>query len=145
MSDNFNLKQFLLENKLAAPIKMHESSERVQEVYDDLIETISEIAKTLSDDEAYELHEKLKKFFNGGIVNELERDDRTGLYVTGRTIEDNTRIGKMAEETGLHGEWNAREGYWFFQEDEEMYDALEKVIQDGLDEYQINARIEGIF
>jgi hypothetical protein len=145
MSDNFNLKQFLLENKLAAPSEMHEGSERVQEVYDKIIETINKIAKTLSDDEAYELHEKLKKFFTGGVVNELEKDTRTGLYVTGRTTEDNTRIGKMAEEMGLHGEWNAREGYWFFQEDEEMYDALEKIIQDGLDEYDINARIEGIF
>jgi hypothetical protein len=69
MSDNFNLKQFLLENKLAVPTEMHEGSERVQEVYDKLIETISRIAKTLSDDEAYELHEKLKNFFKGGIVN----------------------------------------------------------------------------
>lgn len=63
MSDNFNLKQFLLENKLAVPSEMHESSERVQEVYDKIIEAINKIGKTLSDDEAYELYEKLKKFF----------------------------------------------------------------------------------
>lgn len=145
MENNFDLKKFLLENKLAAPSEIHEGSERVQEVYNKLIETINKIARTLSDDEAYELHEKLKKFFTGGIVGEGFEKDRSGLYVIGRTPEDNTKIAKMADEMMLHGEWNAREGYWFFEEQEELYDALEKIIQNGLDEYDINARIEGVF
>lgn len=144
MADNFDLKKFLFENKLHSEEEEVSKDEKVQEIYDKLVGTINKIARTLSDDEAYELHEKLKKFFTGGVVSEVEQDNRTGLYVTGRTPADNTRIHKMAEEMGLHGEWNAREGYWFFQEDEEMYDELEKIIQKGLDEYQIDARIEGI-
>ena len=72
MENNFDLKKFLLENKLGVSSEVHEGSGRVQEVYDKLIETINKIAKTLSDDEAYELHEKLKKFFTGGIVNETK-------------------------------------------------------------------------
>lgn len=144
MADNFDLKKFLFENKLHSEEEEVSEDGKVQEIYDKLVSTINKIARTLSDDEAYELHEKLKKFFTGGVVSEVEQDNRTGLYVTGRTVGDNTRIHKMAEEMGLHGEWNAREGYWFFQEDEEMYDELEKIIQKGLDEYQIDARIEGI-
>ena len=68
MSDNFNLKQFLLENKLAAPSEMHEvTSEKVQEVYDEIIKSFSEKVETLNYNEVHELHEKLKKFFNSGI------------------------------------------------------------------------------
>lgn len=144
MSDNFNLKKYLTENVLSAPMQVSEASEKVQEVYDRIIENINKIARNLNEDEAYELHEKLKKFFVGGIVNERETDESKGLYVTGTTPVDNTRIGKMAEEMGLHGEWNAREGYWFFEEQEELYDELERIIQNGLDQYRIDARIEGI-
>ena len=75
----------------------------------------------------------------GGVVK------KTGLYVIGATKEDNIKVGEMADEKGLYGEWNAREGYWFFPEDVEMYDELEKDIQRGLDKHNINARIEGIF
>lgn len=144
MSDNFNLKKYLTENVLSAPMQVSEASEKVQEVYDRIIENINKIARNLNDDEAYELHEKLKKFFVGGIVNERETDESKGLYVTGRTAADNTRIAQMVEDMMLHGEWNAREGYWFFEEQEELYDELERIIQNGLDEYQIDARIEGI-
>lgn len=145
MSDNFDLKRFLLENKLAASSQIHEEEEgKVQEIYDKLIETINKIARTLSDDEAYELHEKLKKFFGGGPVNENYVDDRKGLYVMGRTRADNTKIAQMAEEMMLHGEWNAREGYWFFEEQEELYDELERILRNGFDEYGIDASIEGI-
>lgn len=143
MENNFDLKRFLLENKLTSEVKV--TSPKVQEVYDKLIDTINKIAKTLSQDEAYELHEKLKKFFTGGIFNEGFEADRSGLNVIGRTREDNTRIAQMVEDMELHAEWNAREGYWFFEEEEDMYDALERIIQKGLDEYQINARIEGVF
>jgi len=151
MSDNFNLKQFLLENKLAAPSEMHEvTSERVQEVYSKLIDTINKIAKTLSDDEAYELHEKLKKFFNGGIMNEEDLEQhplggpKAGLRVTGRGVEDNTKIGQMVKDQSLRAQWNAREGYWFFPEDGDMLDALEQKLNGGFDEYEIDANIEVI-
>lgn len=145
MSDNFNLKKFLSENILSAPMQVSEDSEKVQAIYDKIIESINKIARSLNDNDAYELHEKLKKFFVGGVFNEGFEADRSGLYVIGRTQQDNYRIGQMSDEMALNGEWNAREGYWFFEEQEELYDALEKIIQRGLDEYNIDARIEGVF
>jgi len=151
MKNNFDLKKFLLENKLTAPSEMHEvTSEKVQEVYDKLIDTINRIAKELSDDEAYELHEKLKKFFNGGIMNEEDLEQhpiggpKAGLTVTGRGVEDNTKIGQMIRDEGLRAQWNAREGYWFFPEDGDMLNTLERKLNDGFDEYGIDADIESI-
>lgn len=150
MSDNFDLKRFLLENKLAAPSEIHEEEGRVQEVYDKLIEAINKIARTLSDNEAYELHEKLKKFFTGGPMNEEDLEQhpmggqKAGLRVSGRSMEDNTKIGQMVRDQGLRAQWNAREGYWFFPEDGDRYYALERELEDGFDEYGINASIEGI-
>lgn len=144
MENNFDLKKFLTENILSAPMQVAEDSEKVQAIYDKIIESINKIARSLNDDEAYELHEKLKKFFTGGVFGEGFEADRSGLYVIGRTQQDNYKIGQMIKDMELHGEWNAREGYWFFEEQEEMYDALERIIQNGLDEYNIDARIEGI-
>jgi hypothetical protein len=83
---------------------------------------------------------KIKKMATGGGVEEKE-----GLYVTGRTREDNTKIGEMIEAEGLYAEWNPREGYWFFEEQKDMYDALEKQLENYFAEYGINARFEGIF
>jgi hypothetical protein len=68
MKNNFDLKKFLLENKLTAPSEMHEvTSEKVQEVYDEIIESFREKVKALNYDEVHELHEKFKEFFNSGI------------------------------------------------------------------------------
>jgi hypothetical protein len=80
------------------------------------------------------------KFAKGGGV-----DEKDGLYVTGRTREDNTKIGEMIDAEGLHAEFNVREGYWFFPEERDMYDDLEKLLEGHFAEYGINARFEGIF
>ncbi len=40
-----------------------EESSKVDQHYDKIIEEIKKAARKLNDDEAYELHEKLKKFF----------------------------------------------------------------------------------
>ena len=77
---------------------------------------------------------------NGGGV-----DEKDGLYVTGRTREDNTKIGEMIDAEGLYAEFNVREGYWFFPEKRDMYDDLEKLLENHFAEYGINARFEGIF
>lgn len=71
--------------------------------------------------------------------------ETTGLLVKGRTKEDNTDIQQMIDEMGLHAEWYADSGRWFFPEEEENYDALEKIIQDELDDREIDATIEGVF
>lgn len=66
--DNFNLKKFLIENKLntAAPVE-EATSARVQEVYDGLISSINKVARTLTVEENHELREKLTKFFTGEV------------------------------------------------------------------------------
>lgn len=40
-----------------------EESNKVDQFYDKIIEEIKKAARKLNDNEAYELHEKLKKFF----------------------------------------------------------------------------------
>lgn len=40
-----------------------EESNKVDQFYDKIVEEIRKAARKLNDDEAYELHEKLKKFF----------------------------------------------------------------------------------
>jgi len=151
MADNFDLKKFLLENKLVAPSEIYEEESGVQEVYDKIIEDINKAARNLSDSEAHELHEKLKKFFVGGIVNERDLEQhpmggqKAGLRVSGRSMEDNTKIGQMVRDQGLQAQWNARDAYWFFPEDGDRYRAKEEELNDGFDEYGINADIEGVF
>lgn len=97
--DNFNFKQFLMENKLGAYGKAHRLNERQSE---------------------------------------------TGLYVIGRTQQDNMKIGQMIEDAGYHAEWNAREGYWFFPEQPEYYDSLEADLEAELAQRDISARFEGV-
>jgi hypothetical protein len=92
-----------------------------------------------------EVYSKIKKLKGEEKPKLREAAQRSGLIVVGRTPQDNTKIAQMAEDMMLHGEWNAREGYWFFEEQEELYDELEKIIQNGFDEYDIDARIEGVF
>ena len=60
MSDNFDLKKFLQENTLNEKV----DQEKVLGLYTSIIQSINKIAKQLSDDDAYALHEKLKEFFN---------------------------------------------------------------------------------
>jgi hypothetical protein len=74
-----------------------------------------------------------------------ENTSESGLIVVGRTPLDNNAIGDAIEEEGLYGEWNPREGYWFFPEEEEMYDALENQLSDLFNRKGINARFEGAF
>jgi hypothetical protein len=81
----------------------------------------------------------------GRGVNIKENSSESGLMVIGRTPLDNNAIGDAMEEEGLHAEWNAREGYWFFPEEEDMYDKLENQLSDLFNRKGINARFEGVF
>lgn len=78
-----------------------------------------------------------------GFLNERKRE--TGLIVTGRTPIDNDKIGKWLKTSDLHGEWDPREGYWVFPEEEETYDALEIELEKEFTRAGIKARIEGMF
>lgn len=67
-----------------------------------------------------------------------------GLMVTGRTQLDNNKIGDLLDGLGLHAEWSAQHGHWFFPEDEESYANLEDLLDSEFAQHGINARFEGI-
>ncbi len=60
MPNKIELKKLINENNLAEKV----DQEKVMEIYTSIIQSINKIAKQLSDDDAYALHEKLKNFFN---------------------------------------------------------------------------------
>jgi hypothetical protein len=51
---------------------------------------------------------------------------------------------KALDKSGLYGEWNAREGYFFFPEETENYDNLELELQKLVDDNAINRFFETI-
>lgn len=82
---------------------------------------------------------------NEGFYSSPSDIPKTGLTVTAREQFDTQKISDALENSSLHAEWNAREGYFFFPEEEENYDKLEKELNNLLDTNDINARIEGIW
>ena len=51
-------------------------------------------------------------------------DKRSGLIVVGKTQTDNTKIGEVMNSSGFYAEWDSIESYWFFPEEEELYDSV---------------------
>lgn len=78
-------------------------------------------------------------------IRELKSFEESGLMVKGRTREDNQKIDDIIEDLGLYAEWNAREGYFFLPEEEDLFDGLEKMIQKEFDKKDVNAYFEGVF
>jgi hypothetical protein len=74
-----------------------------------------------------------------------EKAKETGLMFTPRGSADATKMQKALEKSDLYGEWNAREGYFFFPEKTENYDNLELELQKLVDNNDINGYFEGIF
>jgi hypothetical protein len=74
-----------------------------------------------------------------------EKAPETGLMFIPRTQGGANKMNTALQGSGLSAEWNTREGYFLFPEDEENYDALEVEIQKLADENGIDGRIEGIF
>lgn len=69
----------------------------------------------------------------------------TGLMVVPRTNADANKIKQWVDKSGMYGEWNAREGYFLFPEEEEGFDELEMELTKELDGLGVNYRIEGVF
>jgi hypothetical protein len=86
------------------------------------------------------IKEEIKK-----ALNESYGDEETGLMVSFRSPADATAFKDAVSNTDYYYEWNAREGYFFFPEKEEMYDDLEMEIQQIMDDIDVNGSIEGIF
>jgi len=69
----------------------------------------------------------------------------SGLNVIPKDQIHANKLQDALEDSGLYGEWNAREGYFFFPEKEDGYDQLEMEIQELMDDYNIQGYIEGVF
>ena len=69
----------------------------------------------------------------------------SGLNVIPKDQIHANKLQDALEDSGLYGEWNPREGYFFFPEEEDGYDYLEEKIQELMDDYNIQGYIEGVF
>jgi len=69
----------------------------------------------------------------------------TGLMVVPRTNADANKIKQWVDKSGMYGEWDAREGYFLFPEEEDGFDELEMELTKELDGLGVNYRIEGVF
>ena len=69
----------------------------------------------------------------------------SGLNVIPKDQIHANKLQDALENSGLYGEWNPREGYFFFPEEEDGYDYLEEKIQELMDDYNIQGYIEGVF
>lgn len=88
----------------------------------------------------YDVYDEYKHFFD---MNE-NKIPKSGLMVFGKTQLDNNKIKDFVSKGDYTAEWNP-EGFWFFEEDEELYDELENNLSDEFSSLDINARFEGIF
>lgn len=74
-----------------------------------------------------------------------EAKEETGLMIKGRTRSDNQKIDDILDDLDLYAEWDAKEGYFFLPEEEDMFDELEMMIQKEFDKRNVNAYFEGVF
>jgi hypothetical protein len=74
-----------------------------------------------------------------------EAKEETGLMIKGRTRSDNQKIDNILDDLDLYAEWDAKEGFFFLPEEEDMFDELEMMIQKEFDKRNVNAYFEGVF
>ena len=74
----------------------------------------------------------------------LTESKDTGLYVIASSPQDNKRIQKWIDKSPYYAEYDARENYWLFDEDENSYDNLEKELDKEFNKNNISARFEAI-
>ena len=82
---------------------------------------------------------------NEGFYFQPSDMEDSGLNVIPKDQRHASKMVSALEDSGLHAEWNAREGHFFFPEEEDGYDQLEMDIQDLMDENNIQGYIEGVF
>jgi len=82
---------------------------------------------------------------NVRIEESVNEATETGLMVVPRTNVDANKIKQWVDKSGMYGEWNAREGYFLFPEEEDGFDELEMELTKELDGLGVNYHIEGVF
>lgn len=74
-----------------------------------------------------------------------EAISESGLTFTPRSSYDATKFANALDNSDFHYEWDAREGRFFFPEEEDNYDELESNLQDIVDSINIRGRFEGVW
>jgi hypothetical protein len=87
----------------------------------------------------------IKESVDEGFYSSPSDLEDSGLNVIPKDQIHANKLQDALEDSGLYGEWNAREGYFFFPEEEDGYDYLEEKIQELMDDYNIQGYIEGVF
>ena len=87
-------------------------------------------------------HIKLGQLLKEEIFN-LTEDEETGLLVIPSTSNDKSKIQKWLKKSGYHAEWN-REGYFFFPEEDDSYDNLERALTKEFTKINADVTFEGI-
>ena len=67
-----------------------------------------------------------------------------GLYVTPSTKNDSIKLAKWIDNSDYYAEYSS-DGYWFFPEKKDTYDALEKELNNLLNKKGISVSFEGVF
>ena len=87
----------------------------------------------------------IKESVDEGFYSSPSDLEDSGLNVIPKDQIHANKLQDALEDSGLYGEWNPREGYFFFPEEEDGYDYLEEKIQELMDDYNIQGYIEGVF
>jgi hypothetical protein len=150
-----NSKDYLMARDKAIKAKMGNTNEAEEGDYvSDFIKALEDVKNVfLTKAQNNKIKGPILKAFNE-FIDEIDRlapqklkenmSGESGIMVFGRTPIDNNAIGEFIEEEDYYAEWN-REGFWFFPEQEDSYDDLEKALDREFAERGINARFEGIF
>jgi len=77
-------------------------------------------------------------------IQKLNEERDTGLYVIASSPQDNKKIQRWMDKSDYSAEYDARENYWVFYEDESTYDALETELTKEFNKHNISARFEGM-
>ncbi len=88
---------------------------------------------------------KEDKTTDEGFYSSPSDMDETGLNVIPRDQIHANKLKDALENSSLYAEWNASQGFFFFPEEQDLYDELEREIEMLMDENDIQASIEGVF
>ena len=149
-----NSKDYLMARDKAIKANMGTNEAEEGDYVSDFIKALEDVKSVfLSKAKNAKVKGPILKAFNK-FIDEIDRlapqklkenkSGESGIMVFGRTPIDNNAIGEFIEEEDYYAEWN-REGFWFFPEQEDLYDGLEKALDREFAERGINARFEGIF
>lgn len=115
-----------------------EATQYFEDEYEGIGDTLTVIHTDTPEDLRGEMYEE-------GLLGAKMNPAESGLIVVGRTPIDNNAIQDFLDDSDYHAEWNGRGGYYFFPEQEEDYDELERELSIEFNNRGIDARFEGIF